>query len=120
MKKLTSEQRKAELLQGLKGTGSEVVYLYINQVAEILGIELAENLHREGTLVETQEAVSFKRHEGAMAVDKQMVNGLAEFNREELLEELEKHKFPEPAPAPEVKKQEPKKEVVAPSTFNKE
>ena len=97
---MTPERRKEELLQGLTNTGSEVVYIAINQIAEVLGIEATVNLATPGTLTETQEATQVKRVEGVRTVTKMIRNGVAEFNREELLKALQKHKF-EDQPDPE-------------------
>jgi len=84
------EQRRKELIQGLKGTGNQYVTISINHVAEVLGIERAEELHSPGTLVHVDQAVRFKRAgDGSQTVSKTLQGGLAEFEREPLLEALE-------------------------------
>ena len=99
---MTPERRKDELIQGLSNTGNDEVYVSINKVAEVLGIEATVKMIVPGTLTETQEAVQIKRVEGVRTVTKSLRNGLAEFNREELLKALQKHKFEDqPAPEPE-------------------
>lgn len=92
---MLAEQRKEELLQGLRNTGEEVVYVAINHVAEILGIEMAEKLHTPGTLAETQEAMRVQRVAGARQVTRQLRSGNAEFQRLPLIKALEAHKFTE-------------------------
>ena len=86
---MSREQTKKILIGGLNATGAEVVYCNISQIAEVVGIEEAEALHTPGTLVETQEAIKFKRVEGSRAVDQTYKSGIAEFNRERLLAALE-------------------------------
>jgi hypothetical protein len=97
---MTPERRKEELIQGLSNTGNDEVYLAINQVAEVLGIEAAVKLAVPGTLSETQEALQVKRVQGVRTVTKSLRGGNAEFNRGELLKALQKHKF-EDQPEPE-------------------
>lgn len=88
------EQRKKELIQGLRATANEVVYQNVNHVAEVIGIEKAIELHNEGTLVETTEATRIKRNgDGTREVQRTLVGGLAEWDRVRLLEALEDHKF---------------------------
>lgn len=90
------EQRKKELIQGLKATANDVVYVNINHVAEVIGIEAAIEAHNEGTLVETTEATRIKRNgDGTREVQRTLVGGLAEWDRVRLLEALEGHKVDE-------------------------
>lgn len=100
-------QRRSELIAGLEATANIVVTLNVNHVAEVLGIEAAEELHNPGTLTHTTEAVRIKRAgDGTRAVAKTLQGGLAEWDREKLLEALKAS--PEEQPMQATSQQETK------------
>lgn len=89
---MTPEKRKEELLYGLERTSAEEVFVDITHVAEVLGIEKAEELAK--SLVHMTQQVTMKTSKSAILPGKDRIQGgIMGVVRQDLVDELKAHRF---------------------------